>query len=75
MNWLRHSIVVLAMASGLALVAGGCDYDDHDHHHHHGRYYDERPVGYRYDPYYHDGWRGDRDWDRHSDRDWHHDRW
>ena len=79
MRWLRNTIVVLGTMSGLAMVAGGCDYDDHHHDHDHWR--DERPAAYRYDPYYrHDGYR-DRDWDRRydrdwdHDRDWHHDRW
>jgi hypothetical protein len=69
-------MMLLATISGLALVAGGCDYDDHDHHHDHDRWHEGREAGYRYDPYYRDGgWRGDRDWDRRYDRDWHHDRW
>ena len=75
MHWLRNTIVVLGTVSGLAMIAGGCDYDDH--HHDHDRWRDERPAAYRYDPYYgHDGYRDrDHDWDRRYDRDWHHDRW
>ena len=77
MRWLCHTIVLLGTLSGLALVAAGCDYDEHRHDH----WRDERPAAYRYERYDHDGWRRDHDWDRRydrdwdHDRDWHHDRW
>jgi hypothetical protein len=68
MRWLRSSVLSVGVLGGLAMVAGGCDYDDHDYHH--DRYYRERPIGYRYEPYPERRWERDRDWDRGYDRRW-----
>jgi len=81
MRWLRNTVVTAGVMGGLAMMAGGCEYDDHDYHHDH--YYRERPVVYRVEPEHR--WDHDRDrhdWDRHYDRwdrdrdgRWHDGRW
>ena len=74
MRWLRNSVLSVGVLGGLAMMAGGCDYDDH--HYHHDRYYREGPVGYRYDPYRERRWERDGYWDRRYDRwDRDHDGW
>ena len=57
MRWLRNAVVATGLLGGMAVMAGGCDYDDHDYHH--DRYYRERPVAYRVEPERH--WDHDRD--------------
>jgi hypothetical protein len=73
MRWLRNTVVTAGVVGGLAMMAGGCEYDDHDYHHDH--YYRERPVVYRERPVVYRveperRWDRDHDWDRHYDRYW-----
>lgn len=74
MRWLRSSVMSVGVLGALAMVAGGCGYDDH--HYHHERYYREGPVGYRYEPCP-NRWERERYWDRRYDGRWDrdHDGW